>query len=641
MDRTYPGRSFRLLLMVCGVMVFATAIFLHLPALKNNFVNLDDGAYVYENRHIHSLSLQSARWMLTTFYAANWHPLAWLSHAVDYAFFGLNPRGHHLTSIVLHGLNTLLVFLLSIQVMLKAKAPNHLPPFSAFTAPAQLLIAGCGASLLFGVHPVHVESVAWVAERKDVLCAFFFILTLCSYLFYVSSDDAKIRRVWFTVCLLLAAAALTAKPMAVTLPAVLLVLDMYPLRRINLSQAAGGNLRVVAEKIPFLLLSFISSVLTILAQHAGGAFESLEKLPLYFRMVHAMHVPLFYLAKMIWPAGLVPYYAFPKVITTAKIVYYGISCILTLSITGWCLGQWKRDKPLFFVAWAYYLIMLLPVAGIMQVGGQAAADRYTYLPSLSIFLLTGVGVAGLFTKCAGRKNLIVGGGVVAFLICAALGQRTITQIAVWRDSESLWRHVIRTFPGRVPIAHNNLGVLYDDRGLHDQALEEYKKALAINPSFADALANLGAAYMRSGDSAKAIETFQKALAGNPNMVEARNNLGLAYFHQGMDDEAVAEYQKALQIDPLFAAAHYNLGLAYYALKMHDKALEEYKKVVALNPSFAEAHYKLGLIYYEKKNYSLAKNHMEKARQLGYKISSTIADLIIQAPSHEPPIYRKQ
>ena len=629
--KNFHAGAFRRIALSCGVMIFLIVVLLYAPALKNSFVNLDDGAYVYENSSIRSLSVQSVRWMLTTFHAANWHPLTWLSHAVDYAFYGLNPPGHHLTSIILHGLNTLLVFLLSLQLMLRATAHNQTSTPDPRIAPAPVLIAGCVTSLLFGIHPVHVESVAWLAERKDVLCAFFFLLTLCTYIVSVSCVAANRRRAWFTLCVLFTAAALAAKPMAVTLPLVLLLLDIYPLRRISFAEGAGRNLPVVLEKAPFFLLSSISAILTILAQHAGGALESLERVPLYFRFINALHASLFYLAKMLWPVGLVPYYAIPKVIKAVQIASYSISFILFLSITGWCMWQWKRGRLLFPIVWAYYLITLLPVAGIIQVGSQAAADRYTYLPSVSIFLLAGLGIAQLFTQCAGKKNMMIAGGVCTALIFAAFGQRTLNQIKVWHDSETLWGYVIKTFPGRVPIAHNNLGVLYDGRGLHDKALEEYEKAIAINPTFADAHNNLGVAYKRKGNYDRAMQEYQRALAGNPNLAEAHNNLGLVYYAKGLNNEAITAYEKALAINPAFAEAHFNLGLVYYAQGMYDTAVEQYKKALEMNPSFADAHYRLGLSYYENKDYTSAKIHIEKAQKLGYKVDAKIAALLKLAP----------
>jgi tetratricopeptide (TPR) repeat protein len=630
--RLQAGKSFRLRVMACGIMVVVIAFIFHAPALKNGFVNWDDGIYVYENGMIQSLQPDSCRWMLTSFHATNWHPLTWLSHAVDRVFFGLHPRGHHLTSILLHGCNTLLVLLLAIVLCLKAQARPQAPAASENPAlPVQALIAGCVTAVLFGVHPLRVESVAWIAERKDVLCAFFFLLTLLSYCLFVSCADAKKRAVWFATGIALAAAALMAKPMAVTLPFILLLLDIYPFKRFPLPGGTHQNAKVVLEKIPFLLLSGISAILTVMAQRAGGAFESLERLPFHLRLANALYAPLFYLGKMVWPAQLVPYYPFPKTVYFFDLAYYCIAIIVVLGITGWCIRLWQRGNCLLLTAWTYYLITLSPVVGIIQVGSQAAADRYTYLPSVSIFLLAGAGIAKLCVRFAGRKNLIVAGGLLAALLAAALGQRTIAQSAVWQDSESLWTYVIKAFPGRVPVAHNNLGVLYDGRGLHDKALEEYEKAIAINPAFADARANLGVAYKRRGNYEKAIEEYQKALAANPNMAEARTNLGLAYYHQGRYDKAVAEYQKALNIDPLLAAAYYNLGLAYIAQGLDDQALEAYKKALAINSALADAHYALGLIYYSKKNYTAAKMHFDKAQELGYKIDPKLREFFKQAP----------
>ena len=631
--RNRTRRPLRRMVIAGGSMVFMIAILLYTPALKNSFVNWDDGIYVYENSHIRSLSPGAIHWMLTSFHATNWHPLTWLSHAVDYALSGYAPGGHHLTSILLHGLNTLLVMLLTLQLSLTAHLPAHVSNSSVqtFPIPFKSLVTGCVTALLFGIHPLHAESVAWVAERKNVLCTFFFLLALLWYCFFVSAAGKRKRVARFTACLILAAAALMAKPMAVTLPLILLLLDIYPFKRINLSAGANQNRQVLLEKVPFLLLSVISAILTVLAQHAGGAFESLERLPLSMRLVNALHSPVFYVAKMLWPGELVPFYPFPKVIGFLDLAYYSISGILVLSVTAGCIWLWKRGRYLFLTAWVYYLVTLLPVLGVIQVGSQAAADRYTYLPGVGIFLLAGSGVSQLVAKFAGRKNILAAGAVVVSLICIALGQLTVKQIAIWQDSETLWTSVIKQFPGRVPIAHNNLGVLYDGRGLHDKALEEYERAVAINPTFADAHSNLGVSYKRKGNHEKAIEEYEKALAGNPNLIEARNNLGVAYQAKGMYDKAVQEYEKVLAINPNFAETHYNLGLVYYFQGMVDKAVDEYEKAIAVNPALAVAHYKLGLTYYETKDFARAKIHIDRAQNLGYEVDAKIAELIKQAP----------
>ena len=501
------------IIMACGIIIFLITVMIYAPALKNDFVNFDDNQYVFNNNYIRSLDLHALSWMLTAFHASNWHPLTWLSHAADYAIWGLNPFGHHLTSIILHGLNTFLVFLFVTQLILMTKRIH------ATTSPALTFLPHTGWSiivasvtaLLFGIHPLHVESAAWVAERKDLLCAFFFLLTLCSYLFYTSSVDKKNRRAWFTVCIVLAIAALMAKPMAVTLPLVLLLLDIYPLKRIVFSEGIHRNLRFLLEKVPFFFLSVISTILTILAQHAGGAFKTLERLPLHSRLLNALHSLFFYLAKMLWPVKLVPFYPFPNTINFFDLIY-GISVIVALIITAGCVWLWKRGNCLFGTVWAYYLITLLPIAGIVQVGGQAAADRYTYLPSVSIFILAGIGVAQMVAGRLLKKNTIISGGLIVVIIFTLFGQLTVKQITVWQDSETLWKYFIKSFPGRMYRAHYDLGNIYYERGVFDEAIAQYETALAINPNFAEAHNNLGNAYYKISNYSDAADHFDKALA---------------------------------------------------------------------------------------------------------------------------------
>jgi tetratricopeptide (TPR) repeat protein len=586
----------------CGIAVVLITLMLYVPALKNDFVNFDDNEYVYENTYIRSINLHTLSWMLTEFHAANWHPLSWLSHAADYCFWGPNPFGHHLTSIILHGLNTLLVFLLVIQLMLRAEGipAAFSPSRSVPPCTVRSLVAASVASLLFGIHPLHVESVAWVAERKDVLCAFFLLLTLCCYLLYASSVEKKYRRVWFAACMALAIAALMAKPMAVTLPLILLLLDMYPLQRIAFSNGAEGNLRVVLEKVPFCIVSFISAILTVLAQQAVMAFKSLESLSLELRIANAFHAPLFYLAKMIWPVRLVPFYPFPKEFSSLDNAYYGISGVLFLLVTGVCIWLWRRGHYLFFTAWAYYLITLLPVAGIVQVGSQAAADRYTYLPSVSIFILAGIGVAEMLAGTGLRKNVMRMGAVIIALIFIIFGQLTVKQMRIWRDSETLWNHVIRNFPGRVHFAHNNLGAAYVKKGLFDEAFEEYKKAIAISPTYAEAHTNLGNAYTRRGEY----------------------------------DKAIAEHENALAANPRLMSAYYNLGNSYYAMGMYDDAIVHYKKFLAADPNNAEAYNNLGNAYYKIDNYSDAAAHFDKALALGYKVNLELLEFV----KHSQPYF---
>jgi hypothetical protein len=497
----------------CGIIIFLITVVMYAPVLNNDFVNFDDNEYVFKNNYIRSLDLHALRWMLTAFHASNWHPLTWLSHAADYAVWGLNPFGHHVTNIILHGLNTFLVFLLVVQLMpatrkiaaFSASSPRFLP------SPVQSLIAAGVTALLFGIHPLHVESVAWVAERKDLLCAFFFLVTLCSYLFYTASADTKSRWAWFAVCVVLSAAALMAKPMAVTLPLVMLLLDIYPLQRIAFSEGAHRTLRLLLEKIPFFLLSAVSIILTVMAQHAGGAFKTLERIPLHSRLLNALHSVFFYLTKMLWPVKLVPFYPFPATVHYFDPAY-AISGILAVSVSAGCLWLWKRGNRLPGTAWAYYLITLLPVAGIVQVGGQAAADRYTYLPSLSIFLLAGLGFAHMVGGRDRRKRMVMSGGLLALIIVILFAQLTVQQVKVWQDSETLWKYFITSFPGRMYRAHYDLGNIYYERGMFYEAITEYENAIAIHPNFPEAHNSLGNAYYKISNYSDAALHFEKALA---------------------------------------------------------------------------------------------------------------------------------
>jgi tetratricopeptide (TPR) repeat protein len=602
----------------CGIAIFLIVLLIYIPALNNSFVNWDDNVYVYENSRLDTLNLTFLYWMFTALYEANWHPLTWLSHAVDYALFGLTPFGHHLISIILHGINTFLVFLLVIQLMIRGQAMGHKapsPPAVSLRHPARSLIAAATTALLFGIHPVHVESVAWVAERKDVLCAFFFLLTLCAYSVYATAADTRTRRAWFTGCLVLFAASLMAKPMAITLPLVLLLLDLYPLRRITLSPAAHRmNLSVLMEKVPFFLLSLVSGILTFMAQHAGGAVANMARMPLRFRLLNALHSLLFYVGKMIWPGELVPFYPFSSDITLLD-PHYSVPGILAAVITAMSIWMLRRKRYVLFTAWAYYVITLLPVSGMIQVGSQAAADRYTYLPSVGIFLLAGIGVSQAGALLMRKKSMVLSGGLLAALLCSVLGYLTVKQIRVWHNSDTLWAHVARSFPGRVPMAHHNLGMAYEKRGMYEEAVSEYTKAIAIDPFFEDPHINLGTFYYARGLYERAAAEYEKAIAINPRSADAHYNLGLAYDRAGRYDKAVPAYEKAIAIDPQCAKAYNDLGFMYTMKGMYDKAVAACQKAISINPRFVQAYNNLGLIYHTQGMYDAAIESYEKALSL--------------------------
>ncbi len=364
----------------------------YLSCLHNEFVAWDDNEYVYENPHLHPLNAAFVRWAFSAFYGDNWHPLTWVSHALDYAAWGLNPLGHHLTNNILHVVNTFIVVILVVKLLEAWRPSRHQDPPLHTSQQGSYIVIAAVTGLLFGLHPIHVESVAWVSERKDLLCAMFFLFSTLAYTKYVSTGGG-LRNKHYILVVFLFILALLSKPMAVSLPAVLLILDWYPFNRIR---SMKSFLSALLEKLPLIALSIVSSVLTVLAQKAGGAIRPFEVTPLSSRLLVAAESLLSYLWKMILPLNLVPYYPYPKNISLFSAEYL-LSIILVTGITAACIVMVKKQK-LWLAVWGYYVITLLPVIGIVQVGDQAMADRYTYLPSISPFLITGLGVVWCFEK---------------------------------------------------------------------------------------------------------------------------------------------------------------------------------------------------------------------------------------------------
>lgn len=593
-----PGLLTRRSIYTLSLLIVFICLFtciLYTPALNNELV-YDDRAYISENLLIRSLDIDSLYVMLKSFSVGNWHPLTTLSYAIDYAFWELDPRGYHLTNIILHGINTLLVFILVVQLILKAKtiSGSQTSPKRLLSVSEQAMIVAGVTALLFGVHPLRVEAVAWISERKELLCTFFFLLSILAYLSYSASLVRRLRVIWFSTSLFLFICALMSKPMAVTLPLILLLLDIYPLKRFHVFPVKNAS--ALVEKIPFLALSIVSGVVTIFAQHSGGAIGTLVVYPLDTRLLNALRSLVFYLGKMIAPMQLVPFYPFPKDVSLLHLQYL-TSVFLVFFVSCGCIWMVKRGRYLLFTIWAYYIITLLPTLGIIQVGMQSAADRYTYLPGLSVFLLAGIGVSWVCEKSFLTKHKNVLRGVVLIVICISiflLCKLTTRQIKVWQNPESLWSYVVRVFPDRVSFPHYNLGNIYNQQGFFDQAISEYKRALAIRPDFEDTL----------------------------------NNLGVAYMRQGNFDEAISEYKKALAINPDSANAYYNLGTVNAKRGLMNKAISQLKKAITLNPNHAGAHYNLGMAYYQYGgNYKLAIVHLDKALSLGYTIKEEILGLL--------------
>lgn len=507
---------------------------IYLPSLTNGFVGWDDPRYVSENQWIRGLDFAFLKEAFTEVYFANWHPLTMVSYAVDYALWGLNPLGYHLENVILHTVNTALVAVLSVRLITVVR------PFSA---PA-VFAAGAVPALLFGIHPLHVESVAWVSERKDVLCAMFFIGSLLFYLRYAQKGKA----LCYVLSLISFALAIMSKSMAVTLPAVLLLIDFYPLRRLS---SAKGVLKSVAEKLPFFAISAFAAAMAVYSQ--GSAVASLESIPVDMRAIVALKAYVFYLEKLFIPVGLAPFYPLP-----VEVDPFAADYIVTYAVLGGisviCLAAIRYR--VFLVTWLYFLGTLVPVIGLVQVGMQAAADRYMYLPSLSILVLFGAGAALIIER--GSRALL--GSLLAFISVATVGlsYATVTQASIWKDSLTLWDYEVRLYPDAF-IPYMNRGVVLVKMGEHEKGMKDLDRAVSLAPASRNALYNRSLALKTMGRYREALADLDKAIAIHPD-ADLFLNRGNVRKRLGDPVGAAEDYRNALALEPGNAATWFNLAL---------------------------------------------------------------------------------
>lgn len=531
----------------------AVTALVYVPALSNGFVTWDDPEVLLENLHVRRLDAESLGWMWSTFHTGNWIPLTWLSHALVYRLARLDPWAHHAANVALHALNTSLVYLLARALFDRAQE-RKLPGPDLRQAP---WAAAIGA-LAFGVHPLHVESVAWVAERKDVLYAPFFLLAML----------VAVGRRWPAGTIpLLFLLALLAKPMAVTLPVALLVLDAWPLGRLPSEWR-----RAVLEKLPLFAVALASAAVTVAAQSAGGAVAAADQVPLAFRVMNAFHSVAFYLWKMVVPLGLLPFY---PIGTTASGAFRASHVAAALAVLGLSAAIAWRARPGIgpvAAAWAFYLATLAPVLGLVQVGNQLAADRYTYVPSLGPFL---VAAALLSASRAGR--------IVAVVWLAVLVPATLRQIGTWKDPVTLWERVVSARPGISSVAHTNLGNAYHGAGRNLEAVAEFRKAIAIGPDHAFIENGLGTALLDLGQVDAALAALGKATALEPSYAVAHRNLWFAWQARGDPQRARAAAEAAVHWDPGYADAWSSLGVSQGTAGELDAAERSFLRALALDP----------------------------------------------------------
>ena len=578
----------------------------------HDFIIFDDGAYVYENPLVsQGLSIEGLAWAFDTAGKEDtyWHPLTWISHMLDVSLFGLQPAGHHLVSLLLHVANSLLLFLL-LRQMTGADGRS-------------LLVAG-----LFALHPVNVESVAWIAERKNLLSTFLWLLTLFSYLYYCRKPGL----LRYLLIVLMFSCGLLAKPMLVTLPCVLLLLDYWPLGRIrsqwfSFEQSTAGIYRerseyplpiglLVLEKLPLLALSGLSIYMTAVSMDKLGTTVPLSAVTLDLRIANALVSYLTYIGNMLWPVNLAVIYPYPVHMLPAWQVAGSALLLAGLSLVIFLAG---RRRPFFITGWLWYLGTLTPVLGIIQGGlWPALADRWAYVPFIGLYVIVAWGgrellVAGRIDS-AGMKGL----SATVLVILAIL---TWKQTGYWKNSIPLFKHTLAV-TGPNCSAHDILGVALLKQGHTEEAISHFRHALRIKPDFVDALRNLGGALFQKGDSAAAIAAYTRALQIKPDSPRVLLNLGIVYEKQAERKKAIALYRRALEHKPDFDKAHYNLGVLLAAQGQPLKAIDHFTTAAQLNPRFEKAYINLGTTSGSLGRNSLAIAYFRKALKLNPKNDAT-------------------
>jgi tetratricopeptide (TPR) repeat protein len=530
-------------------------------ALRCQFLTFDDQAYVTENRHVlPGLTAADVGWAFRSVVAGNWHPLTMLSHMLDCQIYGLRPWGHHLTSILLHMANTVLLFL----VLARMTGADW---------------ASACVAALFAVHPAHVESVAWVAERKDVLCGFFYLLAIGAYV-KAQSSLSKYRHAWVA---LLFALALMSKPMAVTLPFVLLLLDFWPLGRV---QGLDWPLwrRLAAEKWALLLLSAIWCGITVWAQHHDQAVASAVELPLWGRLTHAMISYVNYARVLVFPWHLAVYYPYQH----HEPLVWGAVAGAALALVTWLAVAWARQRPYVVVGWLWFLGMLVPVIGLVQVGGQGWADRYLYLPSIGFFVILVWSAAEWAARHPAVKLLVP-------LLGVALVGVTSVELRYWKDTRTLFGRAMAVTDENY-LAMTLVGSMDADKGKLDDAVRLCRQALACKPTYPEAHFFLGRALERKGQTAEAMSEYNQALRLRPDFDVAHVMVGLLLTKEQKYDQAVAHYQAALKSNPESASAQSDWGMVLTKEGRWQESIGHYEQALRLDPTLAEAHNNLGIDY---------------------------------------------
>ncbi len=561
-----------------SALLFVLVMVTFYSTVYNGFVAFDDNEYVYENPHVKGgLSWEGLRWAFTTLDVGGlWHPLTWISLMLDCQLFGLRPGGHHLTGLLLHGINTVLLFLVLRRL--------------TGTIWRCAMVAA-----LFAFHPLHVETVAWIADRKDTLSAAFWMLSMLVYTRYARNAAAHpasslgflgYRFYWLAIILF--TCGLMSKPTVMVLPAILLLLDWWPLQRVKSERGSRiMSIRLLFyEKIPFIALGIVCAIIGVFGQNKGGMLQTAEQFPISGRLANAVISYVHYLGQLFWPVGLSAYYPYPKIFSPAVLAVAG------LIMSGLSLVALKlfHNRSYFAVGWFWYLIGLFPMIGLVQIGSYARADRYTYLPLIGMFLILVWGVCDFTKRWRFQAKILSALAVVVISCCIVLARQ---QLACWRTSETLFRHAVASSPDNY-VAHNNLGNALVRSGGFAEARDHFRKALQIHPTFAAAHYNLANLLVREGNFSEALVHYANAVRSKPDHAESRYNYGIVLTRFGRTAEAMAQYREATRLKPDFVEAHHSLGGALVQSGQAAEGIVELLVAVRLQPDFAHARNDLGV-----------------------------------------------
>ena len=546
----------------------------YLPAAHDGFLNYDDNDYVTENHVVQNgLTRTGIQWAFTTGHAGNWHPVTWLSHMLDCELFGLNAGAHHSVNLLLHAANAVLLFLLLIRL-------------------TQELWPSLFVAALFAWHPLHVESVAWISERKDVLSTFFALLTLLAYVKAVTSDRCQVTRTnstlppvtchpsrFYWLALACFALGLMSKPMLVTLPFVMLLLDYWPLRRMpGAERRMSSVLRLALEKWPFFLLTIISCVVTFMVQRHGEAVMTIRQYPPPLRIANALTAYERYLGKTFWPSGLAILYPLP--IYWPWIQAMAATAIGLLGGISWLIWRTHRQYPYLLIGWLWFLGTLVPVIGLVQVGGAAMADRYTYFPLVGVFIAVAFGVRDLATRFQFPKAAVAAAATLTLALCLIL---TENQLRCWHDSESLFAHALAVTTEDNPYAQINYGVALEQKGRLIEALVQYREVTRMAPDNIEAQYNIGNLLDKMGRPEEALPELLKAVQLNPKRPSVRDALGAVLVELGRFDEAMSQLTEAARLNPNDPGAHFDVGKLLLKQGRDSGAMDEFHAALRLDP----------------------------------------------------------